>query len=247
MAVDEVLLDQAAGQGIATLRFYQWSKPTLSLGYFQPYAERDSHTASAMCPVVRRHSGGGAILHDRELTYSLALPPGSHPARDPHALYLSVHRSLRDQLVGWTDGSAETHMELCSEAIPPSGGDEPFLCFQRRALGDLVATTDVEGLPQTVDGRHKVTGSSQRKRRGAVLQHGSILLRRSDRAPQLPGLQELAGKAPWPEELARSWAGPLAETLGLAITEVVLSEEQLRLASGLRDARFAQSEWIGRR
>src|SRR5687767_13677741 len=73
MAVDEALLASAAA-GVATLRFYTWSQPTLSLGYFQHAHQRDAHAASRSCPLVRRASGGGAILHDRELTYSLAVP-----------------------------------------------------------------------------------------------------------------------------------------------------------------------------
>ena len=78
MALDEALLESAAERGSATLRFYRWSEPTLSLGYFQDYAERDSHAASRNCALVRRQTGGGAILHDRELTYSLAIPR-AHP------------------------------------------------------------------------------------------------------------------------------------------------------------------------
>src|SRR5690242_18095105 len=74
MAIDEALLESAAGGGPLTLRFYQWSEPTLSLGYFQRYEDRSLHPASLDCPIVRRPTGGGAILHDKELTYSLALP-----------------------------------------------------------------------------------------------------------------------------------------------------------------------------
>src|SRR4051812_36941289 len=74
MAVDEALGEAAAETKIATLRFYGWSRPTLSLGYFQKHDERVAHVGSAGCELVRRASGGGAIVHDRELTYSLALP-----------------------------------------------------------------------------------------------------------------------------------------------------------------------------
>src|SRR5438445_617792 len=69
MAVDEALLEDAARSGRPTLRFYGWAEPTLSLGYFQPYAQRASHPPSSRCAVVRRPTGGGAILHDAELTY----------------------------------------------------------------------------------------------------------------------------------------------------------------------------------
>jgi hypothetical protein len=86
MAVDEALLLDAIEDGSATLRFYQWSEPTLSLGYFQRYADRNQHHASRNCAIVRRQSGGGAILHDRELTYSLVLPPGHPLGRNPNGL-----------------------------------------------------------------------------------------------------------------------------------------------------------------
>jgi len=74
MAVDQALLMSAEQDGMVTLRLYAWAQPTLSLGYFQKHADRQLHTASATCPLVRRRSGGGAILHDQELTYSLAIP-----------------------------------------------------------------------------------------------------------------------------------------------------------------------------
>ena len=87
MAVDEVLLDAAAVREQLSLRFYGWSEPTLSLGYFQRVADRKQHIASRECPLVRRLSGGGAILHDDELTYSFATPAtflGSAHARSHH-------------------------------------------------------------------------------------------------------------------------------------------------------------------
>jgi len=74
MAVDEVLLGAVAKSGTSALRFYQWKSPTLSLGYFQSYSERSKHPTSLAADALRRLSGGGAILHDRELTYSLILP-----------------------------------------------------------------------------------------------------------------------------------------------------------------------------
>ena len=98
MAVDEALLAAAADGNVASLRLYQWSEPTLSLGYFQRYDDRHQHAASRACPLVRRQSGGGAILHDRELTYSLALPPVHPLARDATALYTAVHQAFVELL-----------------------------------------------------------------------------------------------------------------------------------------------------
>ena len=99
MAVDEVLLMDAVENGNATLRFYQWSEPTLSLGYFQAFADRKQHFASRNCAIVRRQSGGGAILHDHELTYSFVLPPGdpltrrrtSPVQRRPRRIYRGIN------------------------------------------------------------------------------------------------------------------------------------------------------------
>src|ERR1700736_340121 len=76
MAVDEVLLDGVAeGSAPPTLRFYEWAPPCLSLGYFQPFEVVDVDGCRSLgVDVVRRPTGGRAILHDRELTYSVALP-----------------------------------------------------------------------------------------------------------------------------------------------------------------------------
>src|SRR5688572_1794984 len=74
MAIDEALLETvAAGALPAVLRFYRWTPATLSLGYFQGYRLREEHSASRNSPIVRRASGGGAIMHDHELTYSIVL------------------------------------------------------------------------------------------------------------------------------------------------------------------------------
>src|SRR5207249_2965292 len=73
MAADEVLLESAA-TGAASLRFYGWSEPTLSLGYFQPEVTRQGNPLLAGLPYVRRPTGGMTLVHHHELTYALALP-----------------------------------------------------------------------------------------------------------------------------------------------------------------------------
>ncbi len=76
MAADETLLESAV-KGTASLRFYGWSEPALSLGYFQPDQARRQDSILAQLPFVRRPSGGKALVHHHELTYALALPAGS--------------------------------------------------------------------------------------------------------------------------------------------------------------------------
>ncbi|MCE9551952.1 MAG: lipoate--protein ligase family protein [Planctomycetes bacterium] len=191
MAVDEVLLADAAEQGNATLRFYQWREPTLSLGYFQGHAEREAHAASRGCPLVRRASGGGAIVHDAELTYSLAMPAaGSKFAAAD--LYILMHETLV-QTLARLGIKAWRHSQTAQSVTAP----EPFLCFQRRAEGDVISDD------------FKIAGSAQRRRGPAVLQHGSVLLQSSAAAPELPGLADLSGRAVSPEELAQPWLDSL--------------------------------------
>src|SRR4051794_40211574 len=147
MAIDEALLIDAVENGNATFRFYQWSEPTLSLGYFQRYADREQHAASRNAAVVRRQSGGGAILHDRELTYSLVLPPGHPLAQNAPQLYDSVHAAFLATLGSphakpprYRDLRLQRRGEQNRTAIP----DEPFLCFERESPGDVILTQSAD-------------------------------------------------------------------------------------------------------
>jgi lipoate-protein ligase A len=127
MAVDEALLEAAAADGHCTLRLYRWQEPTLSLGYFQAYADRWQHAASSQTAIVRRPSGGGAIMHDRELTYSLAIPSRHPLAVRRLECYRAVHLALVEVLAQW---GIEATMATQSERL--AAAREPFLCFHRR-------------------------------------------------------------------------------------------------------------------
>ncbi|WP_153559184.1 lipoate--protein ligase family protein [Roseimaritima sediminicola] len=176
MAVDQALLQAVAGGAAPTLRFYRWQEPTLSLGYFQSLADRVHHAASAAAPVVRRCSGGGAILHDRELTYSLIVPIGDRTSSKVQDLVRRMHDSIRGAF-------ALANISLASVADSGVAAEgSTFLCFQRRASEDLLCAG------------YKVVGSAQRRTAGAVLQHGSILLAASEKAPELPGIGDLVGR-----------------------------------------------------
>lgn len=174
MAVDEVLLESALSDGVCSLRWYRWREPTLSLGYFQSPDDPLIDEQFAGLARVRRLSGGGAILHDRELTYSCAIG-SQHPlAAHPGELYRLMHATI----VGVLENQ---DVHVAPRGASDRSLDANFLCFSRGDANDLV-----------VDG-HKVLGSAQRRRRGAVLQHGSLLLERSPVAPEYPGLLDLTG------------------------------------------------------
>lgn len=250
MAVDEALLDTAADSGVATLRFYRWDAPTLSLGYFQAYGDRDRHEPSRPCPAVRRSTGGGALMHDAELTYSLALPPGNQHVRDATALTCLAHRALVSAVAD-LGGDAE-RLTTCAAAIPAAGGAEPFLCFLRRAVGDLLMQW-ASAESTTGDRRDKVCGSAQRRRRGALLQHGGALMAKSEHAPELSGLIDggvLLGLCAAPdgyERLQQAWATRIAEAMGLTLEPAELSPAEHAAAESLATERFAAETWTRRR
>jgi len=226
MAVDEHLLDWTAQTGCCCWRFYQWAEPTLSLGYFQQYVDRDGHAASRGCPAVRRASGGGAILHDNELTYSLAVPSAHPLGRRRQWTYEAIHQTLIAVL---SERGIQANLYGTPQPREQRSGD--FLCFCRRSSGDIVLA-DV-----------KIAGSAQRRVAHAVLQHGSVLLRRTSAAPELPGLCDITGKAIEPGDLMHHWRQRLAEVLQFRWHEDSLSGEEENQIARIVAEKYTKPSW----
>src|SRR5690606_1724232 len=142
-------------------------------GHFQAADDPAIEARFSELPRVRRLSGGGAILHDQGWTYSVAV--GSSHNRAGHAS--QPYRVIHEAVIG-VPRSCELPARLRGEA--DQSLDHHFLCFSRGDANDVVIE------------RHKVLGSAQRRRRGAVLQHGALLLRASSYAPEFPGILDLA-------------------------------------------------------
>jgi lipoate-protein ligase A len=248
MAVDEALLLDAIENGIATLRFYQWNEPTLSLGYFQPYADRNQHVASRNCAIVRRQSGGGAILHDRELTYSLILPPGHPLGRNAPQLYDAVHKAFIAALDNSHPPTSNQSNLKCrgSQAESYDPRTEPFLCFQRQSPGDVVLVPAGNSTAPREPSR-KVLGSAQRRHRGAILQHGSLLLEKSTSAPELAGLTDLAGPLPTVHDLIAAVCDQLTAACKLRLIPYELSCELQSKAEQIANSKYGSPAWTNRR
>lgn len=233
MAIDQSLLESADQEGRPSLRLYQWSEPTLSIGYFQKLRERAQHVPSASLSCVRRSTGGGAIVHHHELTYSIAMPTNGGATAGPRLdLYERTHQAVVEMLAEF--GIRVVPFRLL--AASNEGSDkEPFLCFQRRTSEDLI----ISG--------YKVLGSAQRTSRRAILQHGSLLLKASPWAPELPGVADLTSRAIPADQLAESLAGVLARRLSIDWVEQPISEVERARAVRIEAERFAASRWQERR
>lgn len=199
MALDEALLLTTGSDQMPRFRFYYWSQPTISLGYFQDYNTfLATFPKFSGFPIVRRLTGGGAILHDREITYCLTLPAG-HPLykAGPIAAYTLVHQAIADCL-------APLGLVLSLRPKDPNYArvrDEPEFCFARPCPTDLVHPTG------------KLVGSAQRRLPTAFLQHGSIIL--ENRFPEQPTttLSGLLPAARSAAELERLFAAELARKM----------------------------------
>ena len=162
MARDEALMTRVGrGESQPTLRLYQWDPPTISLGYFQPYSDYEAlESPAGDLSVVRRQTGGGAILHDLELTYSLALPV-NHSLLGDGAGHLYEH--AHDAVIACLR-KLDIAGEYCGTTDDSGAAKGPFFCFERRHRYDVVLESG------------KIAGSAQRRTRDAILQHGSIIL-----------------------------------------------------------------------
>lgn len=223
MAADEWMLGRAQA-GECLFRVYEFDTPTVSIGYFQPSGAVKSDSRLANLPWTRRQTGGDLLVHDRELTYAIAGPAGAlGPARD---LSCRVHRSVADWLqVNGMDVGCQSEPGKISMAGAPGG----VLCFLHPAAGDIV----FRGC--------KVMGSAQRKRHGAVLQHGSLLMGTSPAAPWLPGLKDLGGAVTGlnSEGLARSIEKALG-AISLPGNWDDGAEAEIR---SLEESRYRNPEW----
>lgn len=200
-------MDRAAASGEWICRIYAWNEPTVSFGRNQAAARHyDRATLEAQrLAVVRRPTGGRAILHHREITYSVAAPVAD--AGGLHESYLAINRLLVNGL-----GSLGIPVSIAgtpSRAMLP--GSVP--CFAHPSAGELVA------------GDRKLVGSAQWRTERSLLQHGSILV--DDDQPRLTQLLKEPHAGPPPAATLRDLLGapPSLTEVARAIFSAVESED----------------------
>lgn len=258
MAIDEAILQGIlAGKSPQTLRLYGWDPPALSIGYFQSAKKEVNleHCRKLGVDVVRRPTGGRAVLHEHELTYSVIFYENS--PRFPSSLmgaYKLIGEALRSGLAKLgIDGSLlpEAGSVRSKQSSIRSGA-----CFSSPSSYELLA-----------DGK-KIVGSAQKRIKGGVLQHGSILLK-LDREKlfsllqfnseesrsqvvnysyqKMASLAEVSGHSFEYEEVAEAIVEGFEEVLGVVLTHAGLAVEEKRNAEALRVGKYQTADWNFRR
>jgi len=252
MAIDEAVLEHAGrGEELPTLRLFAWDPPCLSLGYAQPFTDVDNSRLEAHgWEVVRRVTGGRAILHTDELTYSVA-----GPADEPklagtvlesyNRLAVALQAAIRDLglPVEMKKGKAE------------SGSASNPVCFE------VPSTYEI-----TVNGK-KLIGSAQARRKASVLQHGSLPLSGdltricqalifADESARERAIQRLIahattiasvlGQAVTWETAAQAFIQAFEAQLGLKLEAGELTESELARAEELAAEKYAHPSWTER-
>ena len=241
MALDHALMERARRTGERVLRVYSWSQPTLSLGRHQVARDRINLSAAGELGIalVRRPTGGRALLHHREVTYSVTT--ALLPDDSVRAWYASITDILMRAL-GQLDVPATIVAPGGTALLPATAA-----CFVQADEGEI-----------TIDGR-KLVGSALLRQQDALLQHGSILLEDDqsmlnavlpdDELPPSPAgtlRRRGTGSVPSFSEVAESLFCALRSMHGVEASELdidaPLSEEAARL-----ERVYGSAEWTFRR
>jgi len=239
MAVDEALAASVAAGGEPVLRVYRWSPTCLSLGRNQPARGRYDLRALAErgVDVVRRPTGGRAVLHHRELTYTVAAPEAL--LGGPRRAYAAINRAL---VAGLRILGADAAQQPAGASRAPVPSLAP--CFAEPVEGEVVA------------GGRKLVGSAQRRLGDVILQHGSLPLYDDqsavagfliDGSEGEPGdapatLASVLGREPAWDELTAALAAGFARTFGVQLHADSLTDaEREHAAAGTE--RYGDAAW----
>jgi len=251
MALDESLLRwHSEGKIPPTLRFYGWAKPTLSAGYFQKVDRTIDLDAvsSYNCQFVRRLTGGSAVLHDDELTYSIVISE-SHP--DIPASVTEAYHVLSEGLVEGYKNLGLT-VDYANPDRRSAVKDRSAVCFEMPAFYEMV-----------VDGK-KISGNAQTRKHGVLLQHGSIPMsmdvdmlydlfrfpseksrerRRNKFKDKAASINELTNKVHTYDEMRDAFCKGFQTALNISLKQLELSEAQWTEVYQLAESKYNSDEW----
>lgn len=231
MAVDQAIFRSVeVGASPPTLRFYGWDPPSVSLGRSQRPDLLDLEKCRGLgIGVVGRPTGGKAVFHDRDVTYSLSCP--IHSSLFPHTLKGS-YEAISSCIV---NGLSRLGKGIDLMVLPSGGVESRMACFEGPSALEIVA------------GGKKLVGSAQRRGERAFLQHGSIpleiqweslfLIFREGSLPPRPrafGLRECLGREIEENEVIEALLRGFSETLGVVFKMGILTEEEHKMTDWYR-------------
>ncbi len=249
MALDQALAEFYPLHFRPILRFYRWSPPSVSLGYAQRF-ERDVNQTACQAwgvDVVRRPTGGRAVLHEQEVTYALILGV-DHPIIGSRGIVLS-YRVISEALRA---GLARLGVPAETVAVPVSQLGKSSACFDRAGDYELVV------------GGRKLVGSAQARTNGVLLQHGSILLHAdteklarvlrlppsltsSVQAQRLIALDEVLGRLPSFDEVVTALVQGFEQTWQIQLVPDEPSSAERERARQLVREKYDNPAWTRRR
>jgi lipoate-protein ligase A len=219
MALDEVLLNSVQPNRPA-LRLYSWRPPAISIGHFQK-EPREGFKPSQSYLVVRRLTGGGAIVHQGDITYSMVLADISEVGLAHHAaLYDLAHKAFA-QALGKLGVAAQKRGASSSK-------HKGFFCSERESAYDLIWKGG------------KMLGSAQRRRGPALLQHGSLPLVPNPFEPNVVSVNQVVGHAIAFQEIADLLREAFAETFAADLISAQFSAEEWEEAHRLAQQKYAK-------
>lgn len=242
MAIDETLYLSAATAKLPVLRLYTWERPTLSLGYFQNYK---SVVCEPFCVhnnihVVRRFTGGRAVLHHLEMTYAIAAPLDRGTFKD-----CSLQETY--QLIARALDSALQNLGVTRAAI----SFQPDQQAQIRKAQCFVSVSQFE----LAENEKKIIGSAQKRSRNSFLQHGSILFDFDTNLQQgcvnnpdpeiknkIAPLRAILGRIPDFDEAQQSITQAFEENLGVKFEESDLESGEQKIAKEL-ESKYRSGDW----
>lgn len=249
MAIDEALLHFHSNKKLRpTIRFYGWRKPSLTVGHFQNVEKTINFPGIVKhdCDFVRRLTGGNAVLHDDELTYSIIVSE-AHPKipKTVNQAYFVLGQGI---LQGYRNLGIEAEFSLPNI----KNRDRSAVCFETPAIYELI-----------VDGK-KLTGNAQTRKNGVLLQHGSIPLsfntkmlfdlfafsseknrirQREKFYKRAVAINDITGKTHSYEEVKQAFLRGFEQGLSIQLQPYELSKEQWDYINYLSETKYRTKEW----
>jgi len=262
MAIDEaIMIAHREGLVPPTIRFYQWSPPAVSLGYFQDLKKEIDVDACQHLgiDIVRRPTGGKAVLHDKELTYSFIIKE-NHPLVNDSIL--ETYKKISGGII-----RGLSYLGIKAELVPlreklkstPSGNE----------IKSKISHSDIKSICFSVPSQYevqvegkKIVGSAQVRKREIVLQHGSLLIElekdklfsvfnfpsvqireRLKIRFKATSLEEILKRKISFSELSEILPGGFEEEFGVRLTEGKLTKQEEKISQELLENKYSTYEW----